>query len=147
LTDDEDKQEFWEQFKARGQEQPYYQLLGIEVEEISDQGSRLRLYLDPKLAQFHGFAHGGVAASLIDSAVGMAVGGAVGRAVNVMTMEMKLNYFRPFPLGETVFASGRVINQSRRTVYGEAEVRDRKGRLLAKGAATYITVEHEIKTS
>jgi uncharacterized protein (TIGR00369 family) len=147
LTEEEDKQQFWEQFKAQGQAQPYYQLLGIEVEEISDQGSRLRLYLDPKLAQFHGFAHGGVAASLIDSAVGMAVGGTVGREVNVMTMEMKLNYFRPFPLGETVIASGRVINSSRRTVYGEAEVRDSKGKLLAKGAATYITVEHEIKTT
>ncbi len=144
---DEDKQSFWEQFRQGGEAQPYYQTLGIIVEQVSDEGSRLRLYLDPRLAQFHGFAHGGVAASLIDGAVGMAVGGAVGRGVNVMTMDLKLNYFRPFPIGETVIATGKVINQSRRTIYGEAEVRDAKGKLLAKGSATYITVEHEIKTT
>lgn len=137
-------EQFYSILAERGNRQPYYGHLGIHVERIDESGSYVQLQLDPKLSQFHGVAHGGVAASLIDSAIGMAVAASEIGGVNSMTLELKLNYLRPLPIGEMVTAHGWVTNKTRRTIFGEAEIRDKDDRLLAKGAATFIRVEREL---
>ncbi len=146
MDEQEQLEQFWLTLTETGNQQPYYKTLGIVVEQVDAKGSHLRCTVEPKLGQFHGVAHGGVAASLIDSAIGMAVAGSEVGGANVMTLELKLNYLRALPLGETVTAHGWVTHKTRRTIYGEATIHDQGGRLLAKGSATFIQVDRALET-
>jgi uncharacterized protein (TIGR00369 family) len=52
---------------------PFYGHLGIRLVGLGRDRSELRLKVTRSLTQSSGVAHGGVAASLIDSAVGLAL--------------------------------------------------------------------------
>ena len=89
------------------------------------------------LTQDAGVAHGGVAASLIDSVVGLAVCTMLDRQELITTVEMKVNFIAPAKLG-LLTATGKIIHKGKRIAVGDAEVRDSKKRLVAKGLVTYI---------
>ena len=74
------------------QEQPFSVLLGTELTLLEPGKAELRLSLDHKHQQQHGFAHGGVIAYLADNALTYAGGSVLG---NPITLEMKINYIRP----------------------------------------------------
>jgi uncharacterized protein (TIGR00369 family) len=94
------------------------------------------------LTQSAGVAHGGVAASLIDSAVGLALCTLIEPEQLITTVEMKLNYLSPVPLG-TLKARGKIIHRGKRIAVGEAEARVRKT-LVAKGLVTYAILDRKI---
>jgi len=75
---------------------PFWSLLGIELIEVKKGWAKIRLPFTEKLANGVGVAHGGAIFSPADSAVGMALVGLIGKDENISTLEMKINYLRPF---------------------------------------------------
>ena len=55
----------------------------------------------------------------------------------ITTVEMKVNFIAPAKLG-LLTATGKIIHKGKRIAVGDAEVRDSKKRLVAKGLVTYI---------
>ena len=96
------------------------------------------------LTQSRGIAHGGVAASLIDSAIGLALRTMIKPGEIITTVEMKVNYLAAASPGE-LRATGKIIHKGKRIAVGECEVRNREGVLVAKGSATYIILEDKMR--
>jgi acyl-CoA thioesterase len=117
---------------------PYWRLLGVTGEEISDGYARLRMPLAPKLRNSRtGPAHGGALASLVDMAIGLALDSlALPDMEARATIDLNVTYFEATE-GEFVVAEARMLRVGRGVGVGEAEVRDGDGRLVAKGRATY----------
>jgi len=92
--------------------------------------------------QDSGIAHGGVAASIIDSSVGLALYSLLSSGQLIATIELKVNYLRPASAGPLT-STGRIIYKGKRIAVGESEVRDRHGRLVAKGLVTYMILRDE----
>jgi len=124
--------------------QPYWTLLGIELVDVKNGWAKLSLSFSEKLVQPYGIIHGGAIFSLADSAVAMALLGLIRRDERFTTVEMKINYVRPFEKGE-ITAEARIIHKGSRIVLGEVAVRDEKvRRLVAKSTATYVIMKKNL---
>jgi len=121
---------------------PFWSLLGMEILEIKKGWAKIRLPFSEKLANGIGVAHGGAIFSPADSAVGMALVGLINKDENISTLEMKINYLRPFTSGEIV-AEAKIIHKGTMTAIGDVDVRDEKDNLIAKGLATYAISKKE----
>ncbi|NNL75092.1 MAG: PaaI family thioesterase, partial [Desulfobacterales bacterium] len=114
---------------------PFWSLLGMELVDVKKGWAKVRLPFDDKLTNAIGLVHGGAIFSPADSAVGMALVGLIARNENISTLEMKINYLKPFKGGE-IFAEAKIIHKGTQTAIGDVEVRDHNKSLIAKGLAT-----------
>jgi uncharacterized protein (TIGR00369 family) len=118
---------------------PFWQLLGMELVDVKKGWAKVRLPFHNKLVQPLGIAHGGAIFAPADSAVAMALIGLVDRGDSFTTVEMKINYLRPFDGGE-IFAEARIVHLGTKTALGEIEVRNGTGDLVAMALATYMII-------
>jgi len=119
---------------------PFWMLLGMELVDVKKGWAKVRLPFAKKLTNVRGISHGGAVFASADSAVGVALAGMVEKDEAISTIEMKINYIKPFDSGE-IFAEGRIIHKGAHTAIGEAEVKNSAGDLIAKGTATYIIMK------
>ena len=119
------------------EESPFWTLLGLELADIRKGWAKVRLPFAKKLVHPLGIAHGGAVFSAADSAVAMALVGLVEKDESFTTVEMKINYLRPFNEGE-ITAEAKIIYKGSRTALGDVDVRNAGGVLIAKGLATYM---------
>lgn len=113
-----------------------YRLLGMRVESFGNGEAVLAIDFDPKLLQPMGVAHGGVMATLADSAVAVALLGLLQEIRNISTIEMKVNYFRPFIKG-TMRAKACIIQKGNSIAVGDVDITDEHGKPLGKALMTY----------
>jgi uncharacterized protein (TIGR00369 family) len=97
------------------------------------------LVVKEELTQNAGVAHGGVTASLVDSAVGLALCTMLRSQELITTVELKVNYIAPAKPG-LLIARGKILHKGNHIAVGEGVVKDRAGRLVAKGSATYMVL-------
>jgi uncharacterized protein (TIGR00369 family) len=127
--------------RERAAANDYWRFLGIEVVEAGEGWVRLRLPIRDELRNGAGAPlHGGAISSLLDAAVGGALStvneanqGGVGQA----TLDLNITYVGAAREGE-VFAEGRIIRKGGTIAFGEADVRNTAGDLLARGRVTYM---------
>jgi len=120
--------------------EPYFPLLGYQIEEMSPDFCRLRLPFRSELHQAGGVIHGGFIASLIDTAgVGALLstvdqgekGGGGGGSIN-----MTVNFLAA-ARGVDLTAEARIARRGRSIVFVEAKVLTPSGELIAQGMVTY----------
>jgi acyl-CoA thioesterase len=122
---------------------PFYKLLGMEILDIKENYSKLRIPWKKDLLQLQGVAHGGVLASIADAAVAIALFSLVDLNDIISTVELKINYLAPIKSGE-IIAEGRIVHKGSRIALGEVEVRN-EGRLVGKALSTYMIIKNEGK--
>nr|MDO8080799.1 PaaI family thioesterase [Candidatus Freyarchaeota archaeon] len=122
---------------------PFYKLLGMEILDIKENYSKLRIPWKKDLLQLQGVAHGGVVASIADAAVAIALFSLVDLNDIISTIELKINYLAPIKSGE-IIAEGRIIHKGARIALGEVDVKN-EGRLVGKALSTYIIIKNEGK--
>lgn len=115
---------------------PFYRHLGMRLTKLGRGRAEMRVKIGKRLTQDAGLAHGGVAAALIDSAVGLALCTMLTSQEFVTTVELKVNFIAPAKPG-VLKASASVLHKGKRIAVGEAEVRDQRRTLIAKGLVTY----------
>jgi len=120
----------------RGETCPYYTLLNIKIEEVKDGYARLTMKLKEKHLQFLKTVHGGAIASLADSAAAWATVGSAGLNAVPVTVEMKINFLVPVESGRLI-AEARIVHRGKTISLSDVEVKDNKGRLVAKSLVTY----------
>jgi len=121
---------------------PFWRLLGMELVDVKKGWAKVRLPFDEKLTHPLGIAHGGAIFSPADSAIAMALMGLVKRDEIFTTVEMKMNYLKPFAGGE-ITAEAKIIHQGNTIALGEVDVVNSKGTLIAKGFATYMIMKNQ----
>lgn len=86
-----------------------------------------------------GTVHGGVHATLLDSAAGCAVHSILPPGTGYATLDLAIRYLRPVTADSgRIRAIGTVLNETRRTVLAQAELRDESERLLAHATSTCL---------
>ena len=116
---------------------PYYQLLQITLEQIDTGFARFRMPYRKELTQAYGVVHGGAIATLADTSVAFALMTLIQPGERVTTAEFKINFFSAVNSGEMV-SEARVVHKGKRLVAADMAVKNEKGKLIAKGLATYM---------
>ena len=112
------------------------QFLGFRLEAIDKGWGVMRLKGGTHHKQIHGVVHGGILAALADTVGAMASYTVVPKETAIATIEMKINYLEPVPVGR-VRAEAHVLRAGRNFVVTECEVFSRGGNLAAKALITY----------
>ncbi|KAA3625988.1 MAG: PaaI family thioesterase [Proteobacteria bacterium] len=115
---------------------PMCETLPMRFTHVGDGLVRLIATAGPGHANTLGGIHGGFAATVIDTVTGCAVHTAMQPGESYTTISLELKMLRPTPMGEPIFAEGRLINVSRRLGIAEGLLRNGEGKLIAQGSAT-----------
>lgn len=135
----EAKLEGWhEQIRFDFETSPFFQLLGFNLVEVSEDDVLLELPIEKKLYNTYGNLHGGAYATIIDNIIGMKMRAVFGQPV--ITIDLHTQYIAPVS-GGTISARANVYGNGRKIKMGDAEVFDYEGNLLAKGYGTFKVIK------
>ncbi|MBW1692757.1 MAG: PaaI family thioesterase [Deltaproteobacteria bacterium] len=115
---------------------------GFEVSQVTYGAFESRLAIQTKHIQQDGFVHAGVIATMADHTAGYAAFTTVSEAYRILTIEFKINYFKP-AIGESLICRSKVINNGRRIKVSESEVFavfQGEEKLVSKAMVTLIAV-------
>jgi uncharacterized protein (TIGR00369 family) len=121
---------------------PMLQLMGIRLVEVEEGRVVFTAVAEERFYNGTGVAHGGFAATLLDTALGCAINTAMPVGKRFTTLELKINLTRPLtqqvgPLR----CEGRIVHLGGRTATSEGRIVDAKGKLYGHGTTTCIVVE------
>ena len=121
---------------------PVAELLGIEFVEAGDGRCTMRLEVEERHENPMGTLHGGIVCDLADAAMGMAYYSTLADGESFTTLELKVNFLRPFRRG-MLLARGRVVHGGRTVGLTECDVVDADERLIAHATSTCMTLRGE----
>jgi len=118
---------------------PMARLLNISVVEVEE--GRVVVTAQPSLEFENGLhiAHGGFAATVLDTALGCAVNSVMPAGKVFTTLEMKINFTRAVTRKTgTLTCTASIVHAGSRTATAEGRIVDRDGKVYAHGSATCI---------
>jgi uncharacterized protein (TIGR00369 family) len=118
---------------------PVAELIGLEAMRLEDGEAIMELEAGEQHSNPMGTIHGGILCDLADAAMGMAYFSQLEQGESFTTLELKINYLRPFWTGRLI-AHGRVVHRGKTVGMTECEVVDDQGRLIAKATSTCLTL-------
>lgn len=113
--------------------------LGARIAEAEPGRVVVELMAGPQHRHGGGVVQGGVITQIADAAMGMSLATLQPDRVWNTTIELKINFVRPAVAGR-LRAVGRVIDMRQTLLFGEADVFDEKGRLVARASSTCMPV-------
>lgn len=134
-------EEVFEGISKRVKEEPFTQLLGMELKDIGPGHSVVEMTLRPEMENILGMAHGGAIFALIDEAFETASNshGTVAVALN-----MNITYISSPPMGTLLRAEAREISLTRRTASYLINVTDAQNQLVATCQALVYRKEEKL---
>lgn len=119
---------------------PIAHLIQSEVVEVEEGRVVFRVTPDESMYNPIGAVHGGIHATALDAAMGCAVHTTLPAGVAYTTLELKVNYVRPFLVESgPALSEGTVIHRGSRQATAEGRLRrESDGKLLAHATTTCI---------
>ncbi len=121
---------------------------GIRVCRVDAGFFEVELDVGPEHAQREGFVHAGVLATMADHTAGYSAYTLVAENISVLTIEFKINYFKPVT-GSKVVCRSKVTHQGRKIIVAESELfsfqSDNTEKLVSKAVVTLMAVPSENK--
>jgi uncharacterized protein (TIGR00369 family) len=121
---------------------PVAKLVGFRPTSVAEGKAVFELQAGPQHANPMGTLHGGVLCDVADAAMGVAYASTLGEGETFTTLELKINFLRPFRNG-TLTATARVVKSGRTIGLTECDVTDPEGRLIARAMSTCMTLRGE----
>jgi uncharacterized protein (TIGR00369 family) len=118
---------------------PVAELIGIELLEQGGGRSMMRLEAGEQHSNPMGTIHSGILCDLADAAMGVAFFSTLDEDESFTTLELKINYVRPFWTG-TLIAYGRVIHRGKSVGLTDCRVVDDEDRLVAHATSTCMAL-------
>jgi uncharacterized protein (TIGR00369 family) len=118
---------------------PVAELIGFELESAGGGECVMSLEAQKRHENPMGTLHGGILCDLADGAMGMAFFSTLEEGESFTTLELKINYLRPFWTGRLV-AKGRVVSRGRTVGLTECDIEDVEGRLIARASSTCMAL-------
>ena len=130
-----------QRIRERGRNNSFWQTIGLEAIAASEGAARLRLPVPDALRNGPRAAvHGGVLASVIDAAVASALATLLPEdteaGTRTSTLDLNVSFLSAVTGGELTI-EGRILRHGRSVAFGQADVFDEAGELVATGRATY----------
>ena len=117
----------------------WMETLGARIAEAEPGRVVVELVAGPQHRHGGGVVQGGVITQIADAAMGMSLATLQEDRVWNTTIELKINFIRPAIEGR-LRAVGRVIEMRQTLLFGEADVLDDQGRLIARASSTCLPV-------
>ena len=115
----------------------HYDPVSVEAGRVSYRCTPQSFHYNPM-----GGVHGGLAAILIDTAGGAAVQTAQPKGRGAAAVNLAVDYFRPITRDSgALTVEGRLVRAGARIGLADAEVKDAKGQVYARGSVTYLSFE------
>jgi uncharacterized protein (TIGR00369 family) len=121
---------------------PVAELLGMDLLRAENGECTMKLEAGQQHANPMGTLHGGIIGDVADGAMGMAFFTTLEPGESFTTLEMKINFLRPFWTG-TLLAHGRVVHRGKSVGMTECDVVDDQGRLIARASSTCMALRGE----
>jgi uncharacterized protein (TIGR00369 family) len=121
---------------------PVSELVGFRLLSVENGKAVFELEAGPQHANPMGTLHGGVLCDVADAAMGIAYASTLAEGETFTTLELKINFLRPFRTG-TLTATARVVKAGRTIGLAECDVTDTDGRLIARAMSTCMTLRGE----
>jgi len=115
---------------------PFADLLGFTVTSRAHGRCQVCLEVRPEHFNPHGLVHGAVLYALADTGMGGALTSMLEPDELCTTIEIKINYFRPWRSG-TLTCECRVVHKGRTTAALLSDLHDGEGRHLAQASGTF----------
>jgi uncharacterized protein (TIGR00369 family) len=115
---------------------------GFIVDWIDQGLMQSRIKIRPEHKQQDGFVHAGVLATLADHTAGYSAYTIVPENMRILTIEFKINYFKP-AIGEEIICKSKVINSGKKIIVAESEIYDivdNEERFISKALVTLTAV-------
>jgi uncharacterized protein (TIGR00369 family) len=121
---------------------PMLQLMGIRITEVDFGRVVFEAVADERFYNGMGVAHGGFAATLLDTALGCAINTAMPAGRRFTTLELSVNLTRPLTReAGTLRCEAKIVHVGGRVATSEGRITDHNGKLYAHGTTTCIVVE------
>jgi uncharacterized protein (TIGR00369 family) len=126
-----------DEMRGRFDTSPFALYMGMTVEELSKGYVKIKMPVRPEYLNFENMLHGGVVSSLLDQAFGC--------CLNTLdyiyvAVQLNINFMSTAPVGETLFAEGKVVHAGRSLGIAEMTVTDSKGKLIARASGTTVSI-------
>ena len=130
---------YLEELKERLRSSPFHQWAGIELVEVRGGTSELAMTLEDHHFNPQRIVHGGIIAALADTAIGLALRSVLPIGNTHRTAQLNVHFLAKGE-GNRLVGRGRAHHMGRRMGYGEADVLDGSGTILARASATFIVL-------
>ncbi len=110
--------------------------LGLSIIRVEPGRAIVELGVQPRFLHMQGFLHGGIIATVADTTAALALVPMVPPRTRMATVEMKINFLERVHAGR-IRVVAWIVRKGKSLAVGEADVKDLKGRLLAKSLMTY----------
>ena len=117
---------------------PYWQTLGLQLEEVARGKSVFHAAVRPELMQ-NGVLHGGVLASIADSACAVAAISLVFPENYATTINLQGAYLKPVLAGR-IRAEGRCVKAGRTVLFSEASIFDENNVLVGTCSSQLVVI-------
>ena len=128
-----------EELKERVRSSPFHQWAGIELVSVGGGRAEVSMDLQPHHFNPQGIVHGGIIAAVADTSIGLALRSMLKPGFTHRTAQLNVHFVAKGE-GTRILGRGRSVHLGQRMGYGEAEVVDPTGRLLARASATFIVL-------
>ena len=130
-----------EELKRIGREaNPFFTMMGIEVNEFGDGRARLTMEVRPDMLNGAGWLQGGIYVALADEAIALALCTLLADDEKIATIDEHTSFIKGVNAG-TIAATGRVIRKGRRVAFADGEVRDAAdGALLSRTSTSFAVI-------
>ncbi len=130
------------EFLQKDYVQGFSEYCGFEVLRVGDGIFESTLQIQSSHLQQDGFVHAGVIAAMADHTAGYAAYTIVPKDHRILTIEFKINYFKP-ALGESIICRSKVISRGKKIIVSESEIFSKnknQEKLVSKATVTLMSV-------
>src|SRR3954452_16333424 len=125
-----------------GQSAPISKSLGFRLTQIEAGSATVELDVTDRFWNPMGTLHGGILVDIADAAMGLAYAAALNDHESFTTVELKINYLRPFKEGH-LKAVAKTIHHGRTIGLMDCDVLDDRGKVIARCSSTCLTLRAE----
>lgn len=129
------KNEYLQWLEKEFNTSPYWQLLGITMDELEAGRARIKMSVQKQHLNSNGVVHGGATASLLDSVIGVTIRSM--KDVKVATISLTTQFLAPVKEG-ILYAEAKMIHEGRRIQYVESILTQEDGSVVAKALGTFF---------
>jgi uncharacterized protein (TIGR00369 family) len=128
-----------EEIRLRVQSSPFHRWAGITLLSVGHGRAEVAMDLADHHFNPQGIVHGGVIAAVADTSIGLALRSMLRPGFTHRTAQLNVHFLSKGE-GTRIIGRGRSLHHGQRMGYGEAEVSDVEGGLLARASATFIVL-------
>ena len=126
-----------EALRHRVERSAFHNWVGLQMHDLGDGRAELRLELQPQHFNAQGMVHGGIITVLADTCIGLALRSKLRSGLTHRTAQLNVHFLQKGE-GDRLVGVGNCLHSGQRMGYGEAEIHDGAGNMIARAVATFV---------